>query len=86
MNSAFIILINIWNTKPLSPTYLYSSPKNYTTQNALFFLPPITERMLKERWATNYSHMTFPVKMADNLPSDFDVIVIGTGMCGPGFS
>ncbi|XP_075813521.1 rab proteins geranylgeranyltransferase component A 1 [Microtus pennsylvanicus] len=24
--------------------------------------------------------MTFPVKMADNLPSDFDVIVIGTGL------
>jgi hypothetical protein len=24
--------------------------------------------------------------MADNLPSDFDVIVIGTGMCGPDFS
>lgn len=26
----------------------------------------------------------FPVKMADNLPSEFDVIVIGTGMCGSG--
>lgn len=59
--------------------------ENYNTQNALFPFRLLPRQ--RRTWSylhKEQSHDTFPVKMADNLPSEFDVIVIGTGMCGSG--
>jgi len=57
--------------------------ENYNAQNALFPFRHLPRQC--GTWSylhKKQSHDTFPVKMADNLPSEFDVIVIGTGMCG----